>query len=45
MRMKIQFTLILIMSVFIAGCATGSLKAPCDAQAHFCGTKTKINHW
>lgn len=30
---------------FITSCATDVMKAPCDNQGHFCGRKTKINHW
>jgi hypothetical protein len=45
--MKIQFklSLIALMCVVMAACTTGSLSAPCDQYAHFCGSKTKINQW
>lgn len=43
--MQIKMILILLMSAFLTACVSGPLKAPCDPDAHFCGTKTKINQW
>lgn len=43
MLCKIGF--IVLVSLLMAACATGELKAPCDQYAHFCGSKTKINSW
>jgi len=43
--MKFKISLIVLISMIITACATGPLQAPCDQQAHFCGSKTKINHW
>ncbi len=37
--------LILFSALCLASCANTPLKAPCDANATFCGTKTKINSW
>jgi hypothetical protein len=36
---------LLLLTLFLTGCATKPLQAPCDANATFCGTKTKINTW
>ena len=43
--MKIKLGLILVISLFMTACSTGTLKAPCDQFADFCGSKTKINQW
>ncbi|MFM2322701.1 MAG: hypothetical protein RLZZ225_854 [Pseudomonadota bacterium] len=37
--------LILFSALCLANCASKPLQAPCDANATFCGTKTKINSW
>lgn len=42
--MKHHLLFVLVMSVLLTACAHETLLAPCDAQATFCGTKTKINH-
>lgn len=31
--------------LFVSGCATDAMKAPCDQQGNFCGRKIKINQW
>ncbi len=36
---------IIITTILISGCATTTLKAPCDANATDCGPKIKINQW
>jgi hypothetical protein len=36
---------LLVLVGMMTGCASTSLKAPCDHHATFCGTKTKINRW
>ncbi len=33
----------ILLCLMLAGCAATPMKAPCDYQAHFCGTKIKIN--
>ncbi len=43
--MKLHLSLIMLITVLVSACVTSPLKAPCDEQAHFCGSKTKINHW
>lgn len=43
--LQIKLGIIFLMSVLLSACASSPLKAPCDAHATFCGTKTKINHW
>jgi hypothetical protein len=43
--MKLKLSLVVLLSLLMTACATGSLKAPCDQYAHFCGSKTKINQW
>ena len=45
MKNEIKLGLVFLLSVMITACANDPLKAPCDTHAHFCGTKTKINHW
>jgi len=37
--------LILFSALCLASCASTPLQAPCDTNASFCGTKTKINAW
>ena len=37
--------LILFSALCLASCVNTPLQAPCDANATFCGTKTKINSW
>ena len=37
--------LIVFLVLCLTSCASTSLQAPCDANANFCGTKTKINSW
>lgn len=37
--------LILFLALSLSSCASKPLQAPCDANATFCGTKTKINSW
>jgi hypothetical protein len=37
--------LIFVLAFGLMSCASTPLKAPCDAQATFCGIKTKINSW
>jgi hypothetical protein len=36
---------VLCISGLVTACASNPMNAPCDEQAHFCGTKTPINHW
>jgi hypothetical protein len=43
--MKLKLSLVIIISLLMTACATHSLNAPCDQDAHFCGSKTKINQW
>lgn len=45
MKNLINVCVMLSLVLFIAGCATDSMKAPCDNQGHFCGRKIKINQW
>ncbi|MCH9754959.1 MAG: hypothetical protein WAW84_06280 [Candidatus Rickettsiella isopodorum] len=37
--------LIVFLALCLTSCASTPLQAPCDANATFCGTKTKINSW
>lgn len=39
----IQCVLLGLISLYLAGCASAELKAPCDYQGHFCGQKIHIN--
>lgn len=32
-----------LMMVVLSGCASSTLKAPCDYAGHFCGKKIPIN--
>lgn len=45
--MKNIFNMCVLMCLvlFVSGCATDAMKAPCDNQGHFCGRKIKINQW
>jgi len=45
--MKNIFNIIVFfgLSMCFLGCASSEVKAPCDYQAHFCGSKVKINQW
>lgn len=45
MKNLINMCVMLGLVIFIAGCATDAMKAPCDNQDHFCGQKIKINQW
>lgn len=45
MNVEIKLGIIFLMSVLMVACANGPLKAPCNQNASFCGTKTKINQW
>ncbi len=37
--------LLVFLVLCLTSCANTPLQAPCDANATFCGTKTKINSW
>ena len=37
--------LIVFFFLCLTSCASTPLQASCDANATFCGTKTKINSW
>lgn len=37
--------LLVFLALSLSSCASKPLQAPCDANATFCGTKTKINSW
>lgn len=43
--MRTKISVLFFISLMLAGCASGPLKAPCDEHAHYCGMKTKINQW
>ncbi|WP_269471418.1 hypothetical protein [Candidatus Rickettsiella viridis] len=43
MRQYLSALLALFLVLSLSGCVTKPLQAPCDANATFCGTKTKIN--
>jgi len=43
--LQMRLGIIFLMSVLTSACVSTPLKAPCDAHASFCGTKTKINRW
>jgi len=45
MKIKLMLMAIFISGIFLSGCASQTLKAPCDQYANFCGSKTKINQW
>lgn len=45
MKIKCQLICVLLISALFSACVSDPLKAPCDASASFCGTKTKINQW
>jgi hypothetical protein len=43
--MKLKLLMVVLMSTVVTACASAPLKAPCDLQGHYCGTKTNINQW
>jgi hypothetical protein len=45
MKRQLKLSLIALLCAVMTACATGTLEAPCDQHAHFCGSKTKINQW
>lgn len=44
MTTRTKFFLVVLLSILMCACAS-ELRAPCDAHAHFCGSKTKITQW
>ena len=45
MKYQSSWIAVCLMSLFLTACASDPMKAPCNAQASFCGAKTKINQW
>ena len=45
MKNLINMFVLMSLALFVSGCATDAMKAPCDQQGHFCGRKIKINQW
>ena len=45
MKTIIKMCVVMGLLMTLAGCATDSMKAPCDHQGSFCGKKIKINQW
>lgn len=45
MKNVINVCVIFCLALFVTGCATDTLKAPCDNHGNFCGKKIKINQW
>ena len=45
MHLKMQLSILFLISTLLSACASGPLKAPCNEHATFCGVKTKINQW
>jgi len=43
--MKNKIIAIFLTYIFLSACTTTPLKAPCNENAAFCGTKIKINQW
>ena len=43
MKSLCNFLTVIFLSLTLAACASDPMKAPCNAQASFCGVKTKIN--
>lgn len=43
--MRIKLLALTLIITLMTGCASETLKSPCNQYASFCGTKTKINHW
>jgi hypothetical protein len=43
--LQMKLGIIFLMSILMSACTSAPLKAPCDAHASFCGSKTKINRW
>lgn len=43
--MKTKIIALAMLAIFMTGCASEGMKAPCNQYATFCGSKTKINHW
>ena len=45
MRYVFSLSVGILSFLFLSGCASTQLEAPCNQHATFCGTKTKINSW
>ena len=43
MKYAVNGCVVVLLSLIISACASDPMKAPCNAHASFCGTKTKIN--
>lgn len=43
--LQTRLGIIFLISMLLAACTSSPLKAPCDAHARWCDSKTKINQW